>query len=924
MAARLWSPRRRLIFGTLLLFLVVLVGGALTLPLIVDVNRYRGLIQTEAEKVLGRKVSLGEMSLTLVPTLGVKVAPIEVEDLVRAESLTVGARLMPLLFGGDIQVTKLVVRRPEFRVARSADGRWSFGTAAAERSTSSVAPDTGGEATPFTIRNLQLVGAKVRFHDASLAGKVSAAPGEADVDLEDVALSVDELRLGRPARVHMSAKIAPRGSLSLEGTLPTAFGTQAQSAVDAKLMLESVEVAALAPYLEELVGVRLSAGTVSVQAELSGHYPEELRGRGRLGFEQVKIRGEGQPVTATIDFDATTTQSFKLVRIVRLEVRSGRSHLALSGSVDRRDAATVVDVQVPSTEIEAEDLALFLRLSGSELPFELSASEPLRLEAKVHGDVVGREDLSVEGNLDLTDVTFRHPLMDQPMQQIRAHVSVRNDHLELSDFHGVIGASDLNGSLSVTDLEAPRISFDLTSERANFSELMSFLQKETPAEETPSAAALPVPTEDTLSRICARGKLEIAHGSFGALQFDDLRSTLTLEHKVVRLEPVRMSLYGGSMIGSASVDVNADPPVYSVAAHPQEIGVGPLLSENLGMQKSLVGSLTGDLSITAAGVGMDAILRSARGSGNVRIEEGRVGAINVLAVLSRASGLLGERSLQEVAGRLASEGTDFSQIAAALEVAGGKITSKNLRLVSSDIELTDEGTLDMLAGTIDIAGRIVFSEQISQSMVQEKSRAADYFWDTGLARVSVPLTLAGPLASPRPKIDWQAAAGKLVGRKVQEALRGRLGKTGLGKLLGGKAEPPERQEPPAPKRQEPPPNEQTTPPPKPREPPPNEQATPPPELQEPPATADQAPAGGLDVVIRRTEFSGDSPAPDLKIRGALRGTQITAARLVVSDRKGRVLFAKSLLKQVRTYYQTADPAQPASIRLSAWGPEAAV
>ncbi|MBI2468707.1 MAG: hypothetical protein HYV62_12990 [Candidatus Rokubacteria bacterium] len=74
---------------------VLVAVGLLALPALVDVNQYRGLIQSQAEQALGRRVTLGRMSLSVFPSFGIKVDEPEVKGALRARSLTVVARLLP-------------------------------------------------------------------------------------------------------------------------------------------------------------------------------------------------------------------------------------------------------------------------------------------------------------------------------------------------------------------------------------------------------------------------------------------------------------------------------------------------------------------------------------------------------------------------------------------------------------------------------------------------------------------------------------------------------------------------------------------------------------------------------------------------------------------------------------------------------------
>ena len=89
----------------------LVVIGLVALPFLIDVNRYRGLIENRAEQALGRDVELGEMKISLFP-LGVRVDDVRIGslpgegpgDLLTVDHVKVGARLIPLL-GKRLEVT---------------------------------------------------------------------------------------------------------------------------------------------------------------------------------------------------------------------------------------------------------------------------------------------------------------------------------------------------------------------------------------------------------------------------------------------------------------------------------------------------------------------------------------------------------------------------------------------------------------------------------------------------------------------------------------------------------------------------------------------------------------------------------------------------------------------------------------------------
>jgi len=1045
--------RKRVLIVAGALFAIVIVA-ALALPMLVDANKYRGLVQTKAEAALGRRVTLGPMSLSVLPTFGLRVDDLEVERLLRARRLTVGVRILPLLFGGAVDVRKVILEQPEITATRDASGKWSFeglggaggnppGTGAApsaprpfslgrlaisggklhlrdERHAQPVALDldvdldgsvkgsgagdldatfdgrlsgdrlaldlrgsfqrptapggggfditidkadadmnrardlvrsfgqawpipdgllagqslkTGGHlvgtlrdgalaslavtdpvvndadihlsrdrrgtwnfesllgsGTPpapagagpapafdLSVKNLRLGGAKVSLHDEA----VSATP--VDIRLNDLMLVVEELRRDQPMKVQLTANAEPGGGgVEMGGSVPLS----AAGPLDARVDLKHVDARTLGPYLKQFTDLDATSGTVTLHLEARGDWPRHITAAGSLALDSVKSLS-GRSITAQADYDMgvqqPSPQAATQIQLQKLDLRFGGSRIAVRGGIARGAGATIVDLEIPRSSIDAADLASLAALAGVKSPVEFSSSRPVSLEARVKGDLAHRDTLDLSGSLEVADFTFKLPMMDKPMEQVRGRVTLRGKGFEVTGFSGVIGRSDLSGTLTVDQLDPPRATFALASKRADFWELMSFMKKdETAAAAAPSdgGAGTGAGGGDAISRLVAHGTLSIGQGSFGTLAFSDLTSTLGVESYVVRLDPVSLKLYGGSVAGSASMDMNRTPVVYAISAKPSGVDTDALLAANLQMKGMLTGALSGQLSVTTSGATRDAALGNARGSGFVQIDKGRVGALNVLKVLSRASDVLGEKSLRQVSDKLAREGTDFSQLKATLDVGAGKIRSKDLSMTSPDLDMIGGGALDIRAATIDIAGQIVLSETISKAMVEEKSRAVDYFWDTARGRVNLPVTMSGPVSGPSPSIDWGSAGGNLARRKLEEAVRGKLKDQGilgaLGERLGKmpEAAPPARSSSPPPIR---------------------------------------VASSELGVIVQEQGFSGNPLLPDLKIRGTLNGLEISGATVRVTDESGRVVHEESLAQKLSKYYTNHDRAAPAAI-----------
>jgi len=113
--------------------LVVIVLLAAIVPRFIDVNRYRGRIQSELEQQLNRTVTLGDMHASLLPpSITVNNAVIGEDKSFQtgrpfgtAENLKISIQFFPLL-RKEIAVNSIELVRPQVELVRNAQGVWNF------------------------------------------------------------------------------------------------------------------------------------------------------------------------------------------------------------------------------------------------------------------------------------------------------------------------------------------------------------------------------------------------------------------------------------------------------------------------------------------------------------------------------------------------------------------------------------------------------------------------------------------------------------------------------------------------------------------------------------------------------------------------------------------------------------------------------
>src|SRR5260370_11072589 len=121
---------------TLKIVLVVvglLVVVVLVAPFLIPVNQFRPIIEEKASAALGRKVQLGNISLSLIggslsaENLSIGDDPkFSSAPFLTAKSLDVGVEVVPLIFSKSLNVTGVTIASPRVTLLHNATGHWYY------------------------------------------------------------------------------------------------------------------------------------------------------------------------------------------------------------------------------------------------------------------------------------------------------------------------------------------------------------------------------------------------------------------------------------------------------------------------------------------------------------------------------------------------------------------------------------------------------------------------------------------------------------------------------------------------------------------------------------------------------------------------------------------------------------------------------
>lgn len=231
----------------LLVLVVLLIGTVLSLPFLVDLNKYQDQYKPIIEDALNRKVQLQGIRLTVWPRIGATVAGFSVMDdpsfgagsFASLSSLDVGVKLMPLL-SGQVEVEEITLRNPVITAIKNQKGVLNVstigrkGVAVPEAPSKAPIPSAEGPLkilALLAVDRVSIEGGKVTYRDLSTAKPTEYVLQDLEVHLRDV-------RLGQTPSLHVASLVQPYNMpVKLDGTFGPLKETMEIDAINFQLGL---------------------------------------------------------------------------------------------------------------------------------------------------------------------------------------------------------------------------------------------------------------------------------------------------------------------------------------------------------------------------------------------------------------------------------------------------------------------------------------------------------------------------------------------------------------------------------------------------------------------------------------------------------------------------------------------------------------
>jgi AsmA protein len=378
-----------IIIGVLLIIVIAL-------PFLIDANTFKPKLESELTGALGRKVTVGNLSLSLFSG-GVAADNIAIADdpqfsntpFVQAKALKVGVELIPLIFSRTLNVTDVTLNEPQISLVKSANGeKWNFSSlGAASAPASEAAPhaaskspssaperSTSGKPTPanppepsssssaaapnLSVAKLNVAGGRVTVSraDSSEKERVYSA----------VNITVTNFSFNSSFPFELTADTPAGGKLKLTGNAgPINPGNAAQTPLNAKISIQKMNLAA-SGFIDPAAGI---AGIADLDGKLvsDGH---QAKLNGTLKVANLKVVQKGSPAGQPVNVTFAVVHDLVKQRgdLTQGDIAMGKAVAHLTGTYDAHGKVTTVNLKLNGQNMPVDDLEAMLPAVGVILP----------------------------------------------------------------------------------------------------------------------------------------------------------------------------------------------------------------------------------------------------------------------------------------------------------------------------------------------------------------------------------------------------------------------------------------------------------------------------------------------------------------------------------------------------------------------------
>jgi AsmA protein len=344
--------------------LVILV----VVPFLIPINKFKPTIESKASDALGRKVQLGNLSLSLL-TGSVGIDDVSVSDdpkfnsgpFLTAKTVKVGVELIPLIFSQQLNVTEITVVKPQVTMLKDPSGRWNFSSIGG--ASSKTAPKSAPTAPGSNSAEALSIG-KLRLEDGQIT--LGSTSSRKRTVYTKVNLTASDVAMKNNFPVLFSMELPGGGTMKIDGKIgPVDAEDAALTPQNVKLTIGGLNLASTG-FLDPSLGL---GGVADMDANLVSE-KGQMATKGQLKLSKAVLVAGGSPagVPAVVNFDTKydLVKGTGVLHPSTLNIGNAKSNL--SGTYKSEGDNFSVDLKITGDGLPATDLESFLPALGINLP----------------------------------------------------------------------------------------------------------------------------------------------------------------------------------------------------------------------------------------------------------------------------------------------------------------------------------------------------------------------------------------------------------------------------------------------------------------------------------------------------------------------------------------------------------------------------
>lgn len=383
---------------------------------------------------------------------------------------------------------------------------------------------------------------------------------------------------------------------------------------------------------------------------------------------------------------------------------AGRIQAAINGKSNDKDLTNLHwggDVSFSGFSFKPSDSIKTVSNMTGTIRFKGDSLETSQLSAKLgNSTIYGKGSLTgfknptfnitfTSPSIYFSDLGLHVPQKEVKAEKLQGNISLTDNNLQIKTLSGQINNSQLNIKGTVQDINNPKIDISVNSPHLEVEDivLLSKLERGNAKDRSPM-------------RIGLKAAILASTGKFKDMDFKRLKTVAMLDDKILYLQPVEFSAFGGDVSGKGRFDFGTNgAPRYQISFNMNNVSAEKV-TRAVGVKKQeITGTLAMQGELTAKGNTADDIKKTALGSVKLTIEEG---SLRKFSTLSKIFSILNVSQLLKFQlPDMVSGGMPFNEITGSIAIRDGVISSKDLFVDSDAMNISAVGKLDLIKEELD-------------------------------------------------------------------------------------------------------------------------------------------------------------------------------------------------------------------------------